>query len=102
MYSAQADESNFAPAPSRFELPDLALLGALLIAAVIGSSQISLMVIDGSGSITAAWLGNAWTAVLRPGHRPGRLDSRGASGRPGRCADWSTCPPTSLSSSPMS
>jgi hypothetical protein len=49
------------PPPSRFELPDLALLGALLVVAVIGSSQMSLMVIDGAGSVTAAWLGNAWT-----------------------------------------
>ena len=48
------------PLPARFELPDLALLGALLIVTVIGSSQMSLMVIDGAGSITAAWLGNAW------------------------------------------
>jgi hypothetical protein len=49
------------PSPTaRFELPDLALLGALLIVTVIGSSQMSLMVIDGAGSITAAWLGNAW------------------------------------------
>jgi len=46
--------------PQRFELPDLALLGTLLIVTVVGSSQMSLMVIDGSGSITAAWLGNAW------------------------------------------
>ena len=48
------------PLPARFELPDLALLGALLIVTVIGSSQMSLMVIDGAGSVTAAWLGNAW------------------------------------------
>ena len=46
--------------PPRFDLSDLALLGALLIVTVIGSSQMSLMVIDGAGSITAAWLGNAW------------------------------------------
>lgn len=48
------------PPPARFELPDLALLGALLIAAVVGSSQMSLMVIDAAAAITAAWLGNAW------------------------------------------
>lgn len=48
------------PTPARFELPDLALLGTLLIVSVIGSSQMSLMVIDGAVSLTAAWLGNAW------------------------------------------
>lgn len=48
------------PPTARFELPDLALLGALLIVTVVGSSQMSLMVIDGAVSITAAWLGNAW------------------------------------------
>ncbi|WP_147156515.1 hypothetical protein [Reyranella soli] len=48
------------PPPARFELPDLALLGTLLIVAVIGSSQMSLMVIDAAAHITAAWLGNAW------------------------------------------
>ncbi|MPZ31268.1 MAG: hypothetical protein GEV13_09780 [Rhodospirillales bacterium] len=48
------------PPPARFDLPDLALLGTLLVVAIIGSSQMSLMVIDGAGSITVAWLGNAW------------------------------------------
>lgn len=49
-----------APSPARLDRTDAALLGAFLLAAVLGSWQRCLLVNDGALYLTAAWLGDAW------------------------------------------
>ena len=48
------------PSPARLDRTDAALLGAFLLAAVLGSWQRCLLVNDGAVYLTAAWLGDAW------------------------------------------